>query len=256
MSPRRRIVVAVCAMGLYVGLAALSGHLSPTARGPLLDGLGPSQPYRWVNPPGWLASTNQQPAVGTFVAHFKKNGLQGQVFVTGDAQATVIVPGGAFPPHGRDTAVVLMFTPVDPAALGPLPAGGAPFGNAYRIAAAYRPSGAQAPAPSRPIDLILLYPDTTGHRSAVHTISTSADGSTWTTLKGTDTPAVQEAEGKTGSLGYAVVSGRLLATSSPDGSDGATGNGTSPATIVLVIAVCVLLVGVGLLFRSRSGAEP
>ena len=67
---------------------------------------------------------------------------------------------------------------------------------------------------------------------------------------------MQEAEGKTGSLGYAVVSGRLLATSSPDGSDGATGNGTSPATIVLVIAVCVLLVGVGLLFRRRSSAEP
>ncbi len=242
-------------MGLYAGLAALSGHLSPTARGPLLDGLGPSQPYRWVSPPAWLASTNQQPAVGTFVAHFKKNGLQGQVFVTCDAQATVIVPSGAFPPHERDTAVVLTFTPVDPAALGPLPAGQAPFGNAYRITTAYRPSGAPAPAPSRPIDLILLYPDTTGHRSAVHTVSTSADGSTWTTLKGTDTPVVQETEGKTGSLGYAVVSGQMVATTSPAGPDGATGNGTSPATIVLVIAVCVFLVGTGVLFRGRGGAE-
>ncbi len=255
MSPRPRVVVAVCALGLYVALAALSGHLSPTARGPLLDGLGPSQPYRWVNPPAWLASTNQQPAVGTFVAHFKSNGLQGQVFVTGDGQATVIVPSDAFQPHGRDTAVVLTFTPVDPATVGPLPAGQAASGNAYRIAAAYRPSGAQAPAPSRPIDVILLYPDTAQHRSASHTVCISADGTGWTTLKGTDTPSVQEAEGKTGSPGYAVVSGRLLATSSPDGSSGGAGNGTSPATIVLVIAACVLLVGLGLLFHSRGGAE-
>jgi hypothetical protein len=250
---RTRIVVAGSVVGLYVGLAAVSGHLSPAARGPLLDGLGPAQPYRWVNPPASLASTNQSPPVGTFVAKFTKNGLQGQVFVSGDAQATVIVPNDAFPPHSHDDAVVLTLTPVDPATLGALPDGRVAFGNAYRLTAAYRPSGAPAPPPAAPIDLVLLYPVTPDLHAATHTVFDSTDGTTWNALKGTDAPSVQQAEGKTGHLGYAAVGGGLAPTPSATSAGGTSSGASSTNTIALAIAASILLVGIGLLLRSRDG---
>lgn len=253
MTRRTRVVVAASAVGLYVGLAALSGHLSPTARGPLLDGLGPAQPYRWVNPPASLASTNQAPSVGRFVAKFTKNGLQGQVFVSGDAQATVIVPSGAFPPRANDDAVVLTLTPLDPTTLGSLPQGRVAFGNAYHLTASYRPSGTPAPQPAGAIDLVLLYPVTPDLHSATHAVYASIDGKTWSALKGTDAPSVQQAEGKIEYLGYAVVAGALAPTPSPSSTGQTSGGGTSSRTVLLAFAVSVLLVGIGLLLRSRGG---
>ena len=46
MSRRAALVVGLLCATAYVGLATLSGHLSPLARGPLLDGIGPPQDYR------------------------------------------------------------------------------------------------------------------------------------------------------------------------------------------------------------------
>ena len=43
VSRRTTIVAGVLCVTAYAGLAALSGHLSPLARGPLLDGIGPPQ---------------------------------------------------------------------------------------------------------------------------------------------------------------------------------------------------------------------
>ena len=50
------------------------GHLSSLAKGPLLDGIGPPQPYRWVNPPPDLAATNQPPWSGVFHVPLKVGG--------------------------------------------------------------------------------------------------------------------------------------------------------------------------------------
>ena len=52
---------------VYTATAVLSGHLSPLARRPLLDGLAPPTAYRWVQPPPELAATNQKPTPGRFV---------------------------------------------------------------------------------------------------------------------------------------------------------------------------------------------
>ena len=41
---------------LYLAGAAVSGRASILARRPLLDGLAPPTPYRWVNPPPDLAA--------------------------------------------------------------------------------------------------------------------------------------------------------------------------------------------------------
>ena len=63
MSGRRTgRALGLAAVTAYVGLASWSGALSPLARGPLLDGTGPPQAYRWVNPPPDLAATNIEPS--------------------------------------------------------------------------------------------------------------------------------------------------------------------------------------------------
>jgi hypothetical protein len=252
---RTRVVLAGAVVGLYAGMATLSGHLSIIARGPVLDGLGPTQPYRWVKPPPSLASTNQPPSPSVFTAKFTKNGLPGKVFVTGDGQAILSVPSQAFPPHSEDTAVALTFTPVDPGTLGPLPGGRQPFGNAYHLTAVYQPSGAPAPEPAAPIDLVLLYPVTPNLHAATHSVYASRDGTSWTALKGTDAPAAQTAEGKFGELGYAVVGGLPAPLPSPT-TGGTGGGGDGLRTIALVVAACMLLIGIGLLIRTRTPRDP
>jgi hypothetical protein len=249
------MALACAVVGLYAGLAALSGHLSPIARSPLLDGLGPTQPYRWVKPPPSLASTNQPPSPSVFTAKFTKNGYPGKVFVTSDAQVILSVQSKAFPPHAGDTAVALTLTPVDPGTLGPLPDGRQPFGNAYRLTAVYRPSGAPAPAPSPPIDLVLLYPVTPNLHAATHSVYASPDGTSWTALQGTDAPAAQTAEGKIGELGYAVVGGLPAPFPTPT-TGGTAGGGDGVRTVALVVAVCMLLIGIGLLVRTRTPRDP
>jgi hypothetical protein len=221
-----------------------------------LDGLGPLQPYRWVNPPASLASTNKAPSVGTFVGRFVRGGLPGQVFVSGDGQATVIVPKNAFPTHGKDIAVVLTLTPVDPATLGSLPDDNVAFGNAYHLTAAYRPSGERAPSPTAPIDLVLLYPVTPDLHAATHAIYGSKDGTTWSALPGTDTPTVQQVEGKIADLGYAEVGGVLAPAPSATSPGAGSGGDTGLRTILLAVAASVFLVGIGLLLRTRGGGSP
>src|SRR5436190_20048549 len=129
----RRTIVAtgIAIVGLYAALAVISGRLSPLARGPLLDGIGPPQPYRWVNPPPDLASANLPPSSGTFHVPLDPNGSRGEVFVTSDNQVTVIVPKGAFDAKVGQIEVTLSVTPLDPATL---PSPGRKltiFGNAY-----------------------------------------------------------------------------------------------------------------------------
>ena len=92
VSRRTTIVVGVLCVTAYAGLAALSGHLSPLARGPLLDGIGPPQDYRWVNPPPDLAANNQPPSSGVFPIALDPNGSRPATPVTSDNQVTVIVP--------------------------------------------------------------------------------------------------------------------------------------------------------------------
>ena len=101
MSRRNAIVAGLVSVTVYAALAALSGHLSPLARGPLLDGIGPPQAYRWVNPPPDLASGNQPPSSGVFHVPLDASGSRPEVFVTSDNQVTVVVPKGAFDKANR-----------------------------------------------------------------------------------------------------------------------------------------------------------
>ena len=247
---RRRATRAGLAVVVgYAVLAALSGHLSPMARGPLLDGLLPPT-YRWVNPPPELASTNKKPSEGIFTLQMGPGGVLGQVVLTPDDQATVVVDDGTIAPHGGDRQVMVQISPLDPATLSPPGDGLVTFGNVYRTSATYEPSGAKVTSILKPMDVILSYPATVNLRSASHSVYVSRDGKAWTKLKSTDNHTMEQAEAKVSGLGYVQVAGVLAPV--PNTPVPGTGGGShTTKTILLVAAICLLLVGAGLVLRSR-----
>ncbi len=219
MSRRKAIVAGLVFVTVYAALAALSGHLSPLAKGPLLDGIGPPQPYRWVNPPPDLAATNQPPSSGVFHVPLDPNGSRPEVFVTSDNQITIVVPQGAFPLKAGQIEIVLKVTPLDPATLAS-PGANADASSATPIACRPRINPpAHRVDLKLPLDAILLYPVTANLHASVHTLYTSPDGKTWTAQEGSDSLAQQQAEGPMPALGYVMVAGEPGAsTVTPAGS--------------------------------------
>jgi hypothetical protein len=257
MSSGRTVAVSGAAAVLaYIALALASAGVSPLARGPLLDGLGPLAPYRWVSPPPELAATNQPPSSGRFEVTLGPQGSQAATFVLSDNQATFILPEGVFAAKAGQVHVRLRVDPVDPATLGPPPNGMSAFGNAYRLRATYEPGGQAIDELLAPIDAFLVYPVTATLLSPNHRVATSADGETWTVQEGVDSHALQQVEGAVPTLGYAQVVGEL-GTPSPTVSAGpGAGSSRTLALGLIVAAVCVGLLGVGLILRSRSTAKP
>jgi hypothetical protein len=252
-SSRRALASGLALVIVWAALAAWSGHLSPLARLPLLDGLGPAAPYRWVDPPPDLAADNQPPSSGEFTLELGPDGVRGQVLITSDNQVTVIVADGGIGPREGATSVGLTVEPLDP---GTLPAPGGDlvtFGNAYGLSATYEPSGAPVEELSGEIDLILLYPVTPDVHAATHELLRSATGTSWKSLESTDSVAQQQAQARIRGLGTFVVAGVPAPSPIAPAETGARGTNTT-AIVVLVLAGCVLLVGIGLLLRSRREA--
>ena len=251
VSQRTILAAGAVVVVVYVALAGLSGSLSPLARGPLLDGIGPPQAYNWVNPPPDLAPTNQQPSSGVFHVPLDANGSRPEVFVTSDNQVTVVVPAKAFDLKAGQIEVTLSVTPLDPAKLSSPGKALTIFGNAYRLKAAYQPSGDPVSLAS-PLDLVLIYPVTTNLHAATHELYTTVDGKSWTKQEGSDSLAQQQAEGPMPSLGDVLVAGDAGASNTP-ASTSSGGSKTSTFIVLIVLAACIGLIGVGLIVRGRGG---
>lgn len=253
---RRRVLAAGFATVLvYLALAGLSGHLSPLARLPLLDGIGPVAPYRWVAPPPELAAGNEPPTSGTFDIALNERGSRPGVFTTDDAQATLILTAGTFPAAAGQDRVRLTTTPLDPATVG---APGEPLqivGNVYRVQATYEPGGARVRTIASPLEVILVYPLTPNAHATSHAVVSSEDGRTWTTSRGSDSPAIQQTEGPVDMLGYVAAAGDLTPTSNGP-TPTAAGDNTTLGIALIVGGVCAALVGLGLLLRGRDRGRP
>jgi len=166
---------------------------------------------------------------------------------------TIIVPAKSFALRAGQIEVTLSVEPVDPATLTPPGGGLSVFGNAYRLKASYQPSG-QAVALSLPIEVILVYPVTSTLHATRHQIATSPTGKVWTPQNGTDSTAQQQTEGPVLQLGYVMVVGKKTPrpqTLSPQ-PGGNLGSRSSLSLILIVAAICVGLVGIGLILRGRS----
>jgi hypothetical protein len=249
---RRALAWGILIVSLYVAGGMLSGHLSPLARRPLLDGIIPPLPYRWVSPPPELADSNLPPASGRSRIPMGAKGSQPAFMATDDAQVTLNAPKGAIPAHAGAEAVVMTIEPVDPAAVGGLPGHLTIKGNVYVIAATYQPGGDRVRRLAAPIVAIVTYPALTNDLGN-HTLLVSPDGKRWTQIETHDQHATKQVNGRLPSLGYLAVASAPL---SPAGSDGVipSGEGGIPLSILAVVAGSVLLiVGVFILGRGSDG---
>lgn len=249
---RRAFIAGLLVIAAYAALAAWSGALSPLARGPLLDGLGPVN-YRWVAPPLELEATNQKPSPGRFHLPLERNGVGTQVVFTQDSQVTVVIEEGSIEPAKGQDSVQLLVAPVDPAELAPPGGDLAVFGNAYELSATYRPSRDRVGAFERPIQVILVYPATSTLHTNSHEILYSPDGEAWEPLETTDSVGQQQAETEVSGPGYVVVAG-VPAQVSPSPASGSGSGGMPPVAVALLVgAGVVLVIGIGLLIRGRAG---
>jgi hypothetical protein len=234
----------------YLGGAYVSGRLSPASRRPLLDGLAPSAPYRWVKPPPGVAG-NKPPTPATFTIEILANGVPGGAFTTPDAQVTAIVPSKAIPPSPGQRSVRVSLTPVDPAGLAPPPPGRILLGNAVRIAATYEPGGDPVTTLDRGIEVVLVYPFVLND-GGDHVLLVSDDGGVWRKIRTTDHVAPSQAIGTIPSFGYVVVSGRRGQVSTSPAGESGGGEGVP----IAIVAAAVVLVGLLLLilFGGRRGS--
>ena len=183
MSPRRRaaaVGVAVC-LAYLVG-AMVSGSLGPASRRPILDGLAPPPLYKWVDPPPALASSNQPPSSGrSLIALDPTKGSAATVFSTRDFQASLALGEGAIAPHGRDTKVQLVITPLAPKTDAIVPTGTQIAGNVIEVSATYEPSGASVGELHTRGELGLVYPLLFQGVGFMDTMLRSPDERSWST---------------------------------------------------------------------------
>jgi hypothetical protein len=246
------LLVGVGIVVLYLAGAVVSGRASILARRPLLDGLAPPTPYRWVNPPPEQAANNKPPASTRFTVELTAQGSRLGAFSASDGQINLVLSEGAVPARPGQTGVEVAVDPIDPATLGPAPSGLIVAGNAYRIQASYRPSGRKVETLGGQSSVGLVYPllATAVADPSGHVVLSSADGRAWERLPSTDTPGTHQVSAGLNRTGYVEVG---VAPASG-------GSGGDPRTWILLlgsgIAVVIVAAALVLRLRERSRAQP
>lgn len=230
--------------GFYLAVAGLSFHAGLLPVAPVLDGLGPPPPYRWVKPPPDLAQGNQAPSPGSGTIPLTSAGSAGSV-TTGDGQAQLLLDSNSVPASPGQTSVKVTLVPEDPNSIGPPPSGGFQYdSNAYTIAAFYEPS-------NRPITSLSAV--------VVMTYATDADrilersGSSWTSLNSTSAGSNQLFASIThlGTFSTAVLGGIATPTPSQQGSTALVIEVAVPFVLILVLIAVIIV-----LSRRRSQGGP
>jgi hypothetical protein len=250
---RRALLTGLAVAAAYAALAAWSGQLSPLARRPLLDGLVPPVPYRWVEPPPELATTNVAPARQRFEVPLGEAGSETAVLTTDDAQLTIILSEGSFLPQPDQRSVEIRVDPLGASAVTPPEQPTQIRGNVYLVEATYRPSNEPAPLAAE-ARVVLVYPLLTGDHGG-HEVLVSRRGRAWTAVETNDLASIQQADGPVETLGYLTVGGQPLTPMASPGSE--SGGSGAVATIVIAVALVALAVGVAFALRpvSRGKAD-
>lgn len=245
---RRALALGLVAAVVYLTLGMFGGRLSPFARTPILDGFAPPPPYRWVSPPPELASTNKTPSAGRFtVALDPGTGSKAGVFSTTDGQVSLALGEGAIPPRPDQDSVSLTITPMAPEGGAELPRKLQIAGNVYRIEAEYEPGGTPVRRLRSPARLVIAYPLPLDVAVYHHTLLRSMDGSSWSTVRSTDSLVGQLVHADVTELGFFAVGQAVLGTTSPSPSGGGT-----VFIVVLVAGAAVLAAIVAAEIRRRA----
>lgn len=244
MSPRLWRTGAVLA-ALYAVVVVVTGVATDRPVRPLFDAIGGAFPYKWVDPPWYVGSTNIKPGPSTTEIVFE-NGTSPLVGVNSeDAQIVLNLPQGAIPPNGGDTSVRATFTPLDPKKLGDTPGDMRPDGNAYRVEMSYQPSGQPVRSTTTSGNVVMIVPD------EAERMLFSLDGKSWDELP-TQMLGDPTTVGSTfNKPGYYLVGTRLPEFVNPNKDDGRK----RTIGIVMIVAALALLLGFvlpAILRRSRA----
>ena len=229
------LVVAAYAAGSFA--SARLGTIGP----PLLDGLAPPPPYRWVNPPDELAADNKDPFSGKFPVAITNNGSDSAAFSTRDGQLTIVLSQGAIPTSPGQRSALVEVTPLDPATLGDPPSDLEVAGNAYQVTATYRPGGEEVSGLAGGGDqrIVLVYPAVAGGTHQSRTVIQSSDGERWHALPSQDAGAQQQVQAAVESLGY-------FAVAAPPEQTGVS----TPALGIVILAAVLVILGALVIRRS------
>ena len=208
---RNPIAIGFIMGGAFLAFSGVTSFVDPFAHRPLLDGLAPPPPYRWVDPPPELAAANVPPEPGEFRLDLEEDGNPPGVFSTNDLQASVVFPTGALPPMSGDRQVTVAVTPMPATAVGPAPGSLETKGNVIRIQATYHPSGTLVERFAAPAQLALVYPAEPNSLTTEYTMIGSTDGRRWTRLDTLTSPSEHRAGADIEGPGYFAVAGPPLA---------------------------------------------
>lgn len=172
------------------------GHPAVSLR-VLYDGMMPLPPYQWVRPPANFPHENKPPETGAGTVRLTASGSDSGAITTGDDQAAVLFARDAIASRSGETVVKVTIQPLDPATVGPPPAGVTFDGNAYLIEAIYGAS--QAPVQLRkPATVALRFP-------AIGTQVLRWNGSAWIALRSTAIPPAMQDIADSDPLGIFVA---------------------------------------------------
>jgi hypothetical protein len=248
---RAAALAGLLAAAAYLGGALASGALGPWARRPLLDGLAPRAPYRWVKPPPELAAANKSPTSGHFEAKLASGGSQVGAFSTQDTQVTLILGENAFKASPGQTQVAVDVAPLDPGKLAPAPEGMLLAGNAYRIQASYLPSKKAIETVDGELSLGLVYPLLAAPVAdpAGHVVLHSRDGSAWKQLPSVDVPGTHQVNAQLHETGY------VIAAVPAGGAAGETLADRVRRQAPVVAGIVLLLLAAVFFFRRRDAYQ-
>ena len=204
----------------YLVAAGVSFHTGLEPAVPVLDGLQPPAPYRWVKPPPDRVKDNKPPSGATASIPLTSFGSSGSV-TTPDGQAQFLSDSNSIPADPGQASLKVSINPRDPATVGPPPPGGYHYdSNAYEFAAVYEPLG-QAP-PTMTVTVVLSFATNADHIF-------DWNGSGWDALP--TTPAGQnQLFAPATKLGILVAAG--------------TGSGGTPVAQQSPLVAVILVVGV------------
>jgi hypothetical protein len=246
---RRAVALGLAVAGVYLLAVVVGGRLSPFARRPILDGFAPPPPYRWVSPPPDLASTNKPPSAGRFTLPLDPDtGSKAGVFSTADGQVSLALGDGAISPRSGEDSVALTITPMAPAAGVVVPRKLQIAGNVYRIDAQYQPGGTPVLQLRSQARLVMAYPLPLDVAVYHHTLLHSKDGTSWSTLRSTDSIVGQLVHADVTELGLFAAGQAVLGTTGPSSSSG----GGTVFIVVMVAGAAVLAVIVVAETRRRA----
>jgi hypothetical protein len=227
---RRPVLIGLGLAAAYAVVCLTTLRVTGHDVRPLFEGVGPSSPYRWVNPPKEFAPGNVKPRASSTDVELLTNGSKAAGLLSSDSQLVINLNASSVPPKAGDNRVTIKFVPLDAATLGKLTPPMRPDGNAYRVEMAYKPSGTPVTALTTTGDVLLIVPE------PADTILFSTDGQTWKKLDSRHESGSGAESATFASPGY-----YLAGTSQPPPSPVAKSS-RGYGTVVVVAAVGLLAI--------------